>query len=351
MGKKSASTKKILDDFDLFNLMLTHSKNSQELYQPGPYWQTKVNMGIKQISKYGISDFRGIQNKAATSFGDNVVIDLSPAYNSWFKNLAFKFTLRTYPFNIMYTAQTTLSYSYFLEANYYKNFYLKKSKRVQYLLSKYKIDFETTRGGCLSFGMINGINISHHYLQLLDTLDYLASMENISNKKTFMEIGGGFGVNVHLMINFFRAKKIIYVDIFPSLYVATQYLKSFYGNKVIDFRKFRNNETIKFTDSDELEIFCILPQQIEQVESKIELFHNAHSFVEMTDSIITNYASVIQAIMAEKNSAISLVSYAEFDPISTINPYKLTDFFSGKITNRIYPTLNPNSSNLHSVIL
>ena len=46
---------------------------------------------------------------------------------------------------------------------------------------------------CLSFGEFNGINISHHYLQLLDTLDNINDKSSILNKKTFLEIGGGFG--------------------------------------------------------------------------------------------------------------------------------------------------------------
>ena len=77
-------------------------------------------------------------------------------------------------------------------------------------------------------------------------------------------------------------------------------------------------EFIEFNDNNELEIFCIAPPQIEKVKSKIELFHNAHSFVEMTENIIQNYAKKIERIMSKNNSVISLVSYDGFNLIGRI---------------------------------
>ena len=52
------------------------------------------------------------------------------------------------------------------------------------------------------------IKISHLYLELLDTLDRMEESFKICNKKTFFEIGGGFGINVHLMVELFNIKKL-----------------------------------------------------------------------------------------------------------------------------------------------
>ena len=136
----------------------------------------------------------------------------------------------------------------------------------------------------------------------------------------------------------------------PNLYVGTQYLKSFYGEKIIDYKKSKNMEIIKFSDTDDLEIFCITPQQIEKIKSQIDLFHNAHSFVEMPENIIDNYAKKVEAILSKDNSTISLVSYDGYDLNTTINPDKLPDFFTKTATKFIIPTLTPLRSNFYFII-
>ncbi len=340
----------IVNDYELLNLMIKDTNKLDRIYQPGPYWLYKTKSAVNEINKSGLSDFRGMTNGALTSYGDNAYVDTRCSYNFGIKAPFSKIFKYIYPFNRLFNSQVNLTTSYFQEAKIYKNLYLNNSERVKYLLSKYNLDFETIKGGCLNFGEFNGINISHHYLQLLDTLDNINKKSSISNKKTFLEIGGGFGVNVHLIIELFKIKKIIYLDIAPNLYVGTQYLKSFYGEKVIDYKRSKTMEVIKFSDTDELEIFCIMPNQIEKVESQIELFHNAHSFVEMPEHIIDNYAKKVENILSKNNSTISLVSYDGFDLNTTINPEKLPNFFSKTATKFIAPTLTPQRSNFHFII-
>lgn len=348
------NSSQIVDDYELLNLMIQDTNNLEGIYQPGPYWANKTKSAVNEINKFGLRDFRGMKNGAATSYGDNVYVDTRGNYNFGIRALFLKICRQLnrdiYPFNRLFDSQVNLTFNYFQEAIGYKNFYLKNNERVKYLLSKYNLNFETTKGGCLSFGEFNGINISHHYLQLLDTLDNIDDKSSILNKKTFLEIGGGFGVNAHLIIELFKVKKIIYLDIVPNLYVGTQYLKSFYGEKIIDYKKSKNMEIIKFSDTDELEIFCITPQQIEKIKSQIDLFHNAHSFVEMPENIIDNYAKKVEAILSKDNSTISLVSYDGYDLNTTINPDKLPDFFTKTATKFIIPTLTPLRSNFYFII-
>jgi putative sugar O-methyltransferase len=222
--------------------------------------------------------------------------------------------------------------------------------RVQELLAKYNFDFDTTRGGCLSFLEYESRNIAHIYLRLLDTLDHVDRKVNLKRKKKCFEIGGGFGVNVHLLVEFFNIKKIIYLDIVPNLYVGTQYLKSFYGEKVVDFSKSKDKKSIDFEVNNDLEIFCIAPHQIDNVVSEIDFFHNAHSFVEMPKNIVSNYAKKVEAKMAKTNSAISMVSYDGFDLATTFDPEKLPTFFTKPAEEFSVPTLSPQRSNFHFVI-
>ena len=342
----------IEDNYELLALMVQDAKKVEEIYKPGPYWSKKTKSAVSDIKKFGLSNFRGMENSAATSYGDNAIIDLRNMSKFRITSLLFKIFHYFYPDNStrLFDQQVNLTFSYFKTIQKHKMLYLKNHDRVRFLLSKYNITFDTTRGGCLSYGKFGGVNISFHYLQMLDTLDHVDRKVNIMNKKTFFEIGGGFGANTHLMIELFKIKKIIFLDVSPNLYVGTQYLKSYYGENVIDYTKNKNLEDIKFSNTDELEIYCITPSQIKNIKSEIDFFHNAHSFVEMPENVIQNYAEQVEKILSKDNSSISLVSYANYDLNTTIDPVNLPKFFTKPALEEIIPILTPSSSNYHYII-
>ena len=340
----------IIDDFKLLDLMISDASKVEGIYRPGPYWFKKSKAGYNEIKKFGLQDFRGASSSIGTSFCDNAYVDTRGLHN-FFPRSALTYIFRSvFPFNKIFDDQVALTESYFQKCNIHENLSLVNNHRVIELLSKYNIDFETTRGGCLSFLEHGSSQIAHIYLRLLDTLDHVDNNVGLKQKKTCFEIGGGFGVNVHLLVELFKIKKIIYLDIAPNLYVGTQYLKSFYGEKVIDYRETRDTEIINFQATDDLEILCIAPHQIDKVVAEIDFFHNAHSFVEMPEGVISNYAKKIEAIMTKTNSAISMVSYDGFDLNTTINPDKLPTFFNKTAEKFCIPTLRPNRSHFHYVI-
>lgn len=340
----------ILDDFKLLDLMINDASKVEGVYRPGSYWLKKTKAIFNEIKKFGMQDFRGVSSAIGTSYCDNAYVDIRGLHN-FFPRSALTYILRSvYPFNKLFNTQVELTESYFNQCNSYANLFLVNNHRVMELLSKYNINFETTKGGCLSYLEHNSGQIAHIYLRLLDTLDHVDNKVGLKQKKTCFEIGGGFGVNVHLLVELFKIKKIIYLDIVPNLYVGTQYLKSFYGEKVIDYSKTRDKKTIAFEATDDLEIFCIAPQQIDRVVAEIDFFHNAHSFVEMPEDVISNYAKKVEARMAKTNSAISMVSYDGFDLNTTVHPDKLPTFFNKTAEKFCVPTLSPNRSNFHYVI-
>ncbi|MCX6227018.1 MAG: putative sugar O-methyltransferase, partial [Bacteroidia bacterium] len=144
-------------------------------------------------------------------------------------------------------------------------------------------------------------------------------------------IGGGFGINIHLLIeNYPKIRKVIYLDIPPNLYVGTQYLKAFYGEAVYDYRMLRKLQEIKFSDTDDLEIFCITPWQIERLQSQVDIFMNSHSFVEMPKEIVSNYARHFMSFPGSEKAEIVLITYDNFDLTTTLDPAFLPQFFPGR---------------------
>jgi putative sugar O-methyltransferase len=142
-----------------------------------------------------------------------------------------------------------------------------------------------------------------------------------------LKLGGGFGINAHLLIeNYPNIRKIIYLDIPPNLYVGTQYLKSFYGKCVKTYSETSKLGKIEFDSGDELEIICIAPHQIERLAVDVDIFQNSHSFVEMSSDIVKNYAKHIDRMTHHNKSSIALVSYDGGND-STIKPDNLPGYF------------------------
>jgi putative sugar O-methyltransferase len=207
-------------------------------------------------------------------------------------------------------------------------------------------------GDCYAKARIDSQDISIHYLNLLDQHDYLVSRIRFSDIRSAFEIGGGFGVNIHLLLeNYKDIKKILYLDIPPNLYVGTQYLKSFYGGHVLDYRDLRSRDSIRFSSDDSVEIFCIAPWQIENFESGIDIFMNSHSFVEMPKDVVQNYVDKINRLPESKNTAIALTTYDCFDLQTTFHPADLPKFFEDRMFDHFEePTLlKPTQKNLFYV--
>lgn len=340
----------ITEDSKLLEMMVRDSSSVESIYLPGPYWRTKTKSAVKEIRQYGLSDFRGYTNGIATSFGDNAYIDKRHGNRAGIRSIVLKICSDFFPFNRVYDAQVRLTKNYYDEMVRLRSEYLIQHPRVKSLLNQYEIGMETVRGGCRNFITVNGKNISHHYLQLLDTIDHVNQSVKFSKHTRFLEIGVGFGANTHLLVELFDVRKIICVDIVPNLYVSTQYLKSFYGSGVIDYLGCKSKE-IKFKDNDDLEIFCIAPQQIENIRSEIDVFHNAHSFVEMPKNVVENYANKVNRLLPSgSKSFVSLVSYDQFDLATTFHPDLLTKYFKGSVSRKQLATLDPDRINYHYII-
>ena len=311
----------------LLNLLINDEKKiDRELYSSGPYWNYKNRRAIIEIKKKGLEDFRGITAGIGTSFADNLVLDIRNEFNIKGRIVGKIFSLPL--FNIIFNGQIKTTKNY-LES-FIKNqaIVYQNSQKVQNLISKFQFN-NTTDFGCVqSFEYLNK-NYSCHYLNMANRINNLSKNFNFRNIKNYFEIGGGFGSNIHFLItNFSNIKKILYLDTVPNIYVGTEYLRRHYKEKVKDYLELRSLDKISFSKNNELEIFCIPPWLIEKVDTEIDHFHNAASFVEMPKKVISNYVKFIKKF---KTQEISLVSYSGFDLKTTFNPEELNSFFDDKL--------------------
>ena len=312
----------------LLDLLIKDEKKiDKELYSSGPYWNYKNSRAIIEIKKKGLEDFRGITSGIGTSFADNLVLDVRNEFNIKGRIVGKIFSL---PFlNTIFSEQMKTTKVYL--DSFVKNqaILYQNSQNVQNLISKFKFN-NTTDFGCIqSFKYLNK-NYSCHYLNMAYRINNLSKYFDFKNIKVYFEIGGGFGSNIHFLItNFPNIKKILYLDIVPNIYVGTEYLRYYYKEKVKDYLELKNLDKISFSKNNELEIFCVPPWLIEKIDTEIDHFHNAASFVEMPKKVISNYVKFIKKLNTKE---ISLISYSGFDLKTTFNPEELNSFFDDKLS-------------------
>ena len=315
----------------LLNALISDQKNTAKIYKPGPYWLKKSISAAVELEKNGLSDFRSSNdaNTAATSFGDNTCIDARKIIeNTSIQNKIGLAILNHTPLKKLFDFQVNLTRTYHDKLiEFEKNkLALTKSERLSELIKKYKIR-NSINFGCDSITRFENKNYSTYYLQILDILDVVEKNSILKEVHSLLEIGPGFGVNIHLIEqNFSNIRKFIVVDIVPNIWVATEYLRSIYGNCVKDYLITKEMKEIRFKDDDSLEIFVIPTWQIENISSTIDCFWNSNSFVEMPSEIVENYEKNM-ARLQTNNSIYNFISYDKFDLKTTFHPDSIPDFF------------------------
>lgn len=316
----------IEDDKALLQKMIDTQKKVPLIYQPGPYWFEKTKKSHNELLSKGIKNFRSMDNNATQSYGDALLLDATLQYKG-VKGILARLAKKIFPFNKFILAQKQLTRAYIAELIKAESSALNSSERVRCLLEKYKIPEGQLLGEVDRKSIVYGVMRSHHFIHMLDLFDRMIEEITIVDGSTYMEIGGGFGVNVCLMAqNFPQVKKYIYVDIAPNLYVGTQFLKANFGKSVKDFSNYESQSTISFTDNTEFEIICLLPHQTQYIASEIDIFHNANSFVEMPKEVVRNYAFNVSKVLSDEG-VVLLSSYGNFNLTSTFDPDELCSFF------------------------
>ena len=59
----------------------------------------------------------------------------------------------------------------------------------------------------------------------------------------------------------------------------------------MDYSHTRRLDAIHFAKDDRIEILAIAPWQIEKLDLSVDVVYNAHSFVEMPQAVVSNYAN------------------------------------------------------------
>jgi putative sugar O-methyltransferase len=321
-------------DEDLLRVMLADAAAQPPQYQPGPYWRRTARAAAAQIAQLGLADFRGESSSIGVSFTDAPYVDLRHVLTTGLRR-PIGAALRHLPgVRRLFDIQVAITRGHAAEARRLRSLVVARHPDTPRLLDTYTLP-PSLLGGCLDTVTIDGHEIATSYLILLHQLDHVAQTIDLTQVRTVLEIGSGFGANLHLLLaNYPNLRKVVALDIPPNLYVSTQYLKAHYGAAVRDYRATRAARPIRVAPDDAREILCLAPWQIEQLDTPIDLLWNAHSFQEMPAAVVANYAQQVARLPQGDRTAIALLAYDNYDPATRLAPEALPAFFPDRTLTR-----------------
>jgi len=315
----------------LLDALISDQKSAADIYKPASYWWKKSISATREIRKNGLENFRSSTdiNTAATSYGDNTVIDARRIVETTsIQNKLGLAILNHTPLKRLFDFQVNITRNFLkstlaLEKNKLE---MSNPERLAELTQNYKIE-NSINFGCDRISAFKNKEYSTYYLQILDLLDLMERNSTLKGLHSFLEVGPGFGANIHLIEqNFPELRKFIVIDIVPNIWIVTEYLRNLYGESVKDYLATKEMKEIKFKDDTSLEIFILPPWQIEKILSPIDCFWNSNSFVEMSPRIVTNYAEKFSKIRT-KGTAYNFTSYDRFDLKTTFQPDQIPKLF------------------------
>jgi putative sugar O-methyltransferase len=324
------------NDIDLLDLMTKKMMDQKDFYKPGEYWLHKIKSSTKKMSGYDINQFRSnMSGTVGLSYTDSEVIDPSLIWDGGkIHRRLLKKIIDTKIFRrLIIDKYMKIIHDKHDEITKYRNYLIETSllnDHADLLEILQGSNFPKTMvGGYDNPVLIDGVEYAPIYIELLNRIKQWSAFVDFEKVETVFEIGGGFGVNAHILLSLYpNIKKYIYLDIPPNLYIGTQYLKHHFNDFVIDYRETYLNDKITFQEKiDTLEILCIAPWQIEKLtDIQVDLFCNSSSFVEMPIKVIENYYKYILNLMANK-SYLCLQTYGGYD-VSTLSPDELFEVFN-----------------------
>lgn len=315
--------------------MLRAEAGQAEIYRPGPYWQPYQQRVTRAIHRYGLGDFRA-RPAIGKGYADTPT---TRAEDVWAGQGSLRYALKRALARAPVLRGMFTDYEAIVDNNVdvgrrYRDAYLEThfGNWFRTLIANKPLP-DTAHAGCTDLVRVGDQEVARLYLEFLMRIDNYARHVDFGRMRTALEIGGGFGAWVHLLLSRYpNVRKVAYLDIPPMIYVGTQYLRHFFGPAVRDFRQTDTGGSIRFANDDSLEIVCLCPWQIERLEAPLDLFWNTSSFAEMTPAIVGNYARHVNRLMKPDGALCVLINKAsKRDPARTSTPDQIFAAFEGKV--------------------
>lgn len=322
------------DDLSLLEMMMRDERAQRDVYRAGPYWKNYCRRMLRALRHDGLSDFRS-NPRIGKGFSDTVLSDPVDLWSmgSWKQRMVChvlknhfirEFVLRPYLHHI---AKLNLG------MQEYKNSYWNQNIGAWFAEFTQRHELpEMAVGNPTDVVKLRDTIVPNSYLSAFIRIASRKGAVDLSKVRVAFELGGGFGAMAHALIHLYpNIRKYIYLDIPPTLYIGTQYLRHFYPDNVISYNATRDLQEIFFSADDRLEIIALCPWQIERVSADVDVFWNSSSFQEMPVPVVDYYLDqVARLLRKDGNGFVCLDAYNNAEQSEALTAMKLMEVVSRK---------------------
>lgn len=301
----------IKDNIHVLDLLLADQKKQKGVFRSGIYWNDYIKRINYYIHKEGLTTFRS-HCGIGKGYADTTTLDpfVSMPFNSRSRLLWKVLSIVPFVDSKIFTAYRELAGKYLNQLRVYKAEYL-ITEHADLLRENTKLleSIDTMAGEPRGFLEYKGHKIAFSYIEALKRINDAAENVDFTGKSTFMEIGGGFGANAHLLLTMFpNIKTCLYIDIPPMLHVATEYLRHHFDDRVLDYTEFKQQQANGEINLEE-RIACLPPWCLEDIQLPVDLAWNSCSFQEMDDAQISYYAQWLAQNTSDPKSDVLALFY------------------------------------------
>lgn len=284
----------IADNSELFDCMLRDGENAPPLYKATNYWDYYQDAIIQAIKNEGLSSFRSSKCDYFSAFGASdlhpikapvgAIKGLFPKEEEAKKYIGYLSLVAKNPDSELLPCDLSLN---------------------DLLMTAYRMaDASGALSGALPLSRTSSSLIGNpEYSFAVEGRNYTLSTLNyylrycfccrsidFGSIDTIVELGMGSGKQAELVAKLYPSITYYLLDLPPQAYLAGQYLRAIFGERVNDYGHFRGVENIE-AEEGTLNILC--NWQIGAVRPKGNvLFWNAASFQEMEPHVVEHYLSI-----------------------------------------------------------
>jgi putative sugar O-methyltransferase len=280
----------VADDPALLDRMMSQLSRADDLYQPTNYWAYYQRHFVPELKRHGLHDFRRRRGSVLSSFGatdllPQGLIEVSPGIPAAGRIASILNRL------VWLTPGLSLRMWGINGTSLTRYFYARVREKFERLGLPLGACGTSRHGNPEDLVEVEGALWSYMHLQYCSMLaDALGHIE-LPDDAVVCELGSGLGRNIEVMARLFPRATLLLFDIPPQLYVANQYLRTVFGDRVVNY-----DEAVGVTPQGQLPEsvrgrIVVLPTWRFPAWSgvAIDLFWNSASFQEMEPHIVRNY--------------------------------------------------------------
>ncbi len=293
---------RLVDDSQLLDLMISDMHRADPLYRPTNFWGIREGALVAELKQSGLRDFRRRRGSHLASFGatdyrnplvrfdlkalrfvNNRVVRRIPGYTRALDALSRCLTAAVIPRAGLSSESLPKLAHAFASQQAATAGYAKPLAGLSESAEGNPEEQFVTQGGARY-----SINFLNYYLMYA----FASRHVDFDKIQTYAELGSGAGRQAEVIVKLHPKLTVMLFDIAPQLYVAEQYLKAVFGDRVVSYRDGRAFQNL--ADLSPGKIHMLGSWQLPLIASgKIDLFWNAASMQEMEPEVVGNYLSFV----------------------------------------------------------